>query len=665
MVENSTPKAKIPEPQSFAFLRKESPAVANIPAPPAEVVDRLLTTTDKLDKFGNPEGEDLGLVKKKEFEGANILVWSVDPEVIANIFTADNPIWEALRDKGFKIRLEAGRFQADWLDDADQFWMITGKDSGMNAAAETAIVDYVHSGKGLYLVSDNEPYLVDADRLTQRLYKTTVTGNFEGGNLIAIRGRGVTAADYYAAQRGKNTKLSVNGERVEVIKKATHYADDHPLLTDVNFIFEGVTVSHLHPCPGLQTVLKAGDGQILAAVATDPLQRVVVDCGWTRYYYSVEARYVVETAGTIRYAENIAAYLMGKDGKDGNLNWKKIRELREMLGGLLKASPDNILARFADADPNQRFAAVVAAHRRRLDEPVKLIAMLRDANEDVRQQARLALRGLAEGDDYGPPPQATPEEIEKAIAAWEQWLVRYQLMASYSQKSPPELEGLLEDSNPLHRWGAVAVIARKKLNLPDALIARLADEAGEVREQAHQALVLITGVDHGPNRHEEAARAAAIIEWRRWRLPQKYLALYRSEEQTLIAALKSENIEQRWAAANAIFTRDLRLGAELIPLVDHPNPQLRQEAARALANGYKVDFGPAPGADAAAIAAAKQEWENWWRKETAKRAEDALRLAKTFLKNKPEIAKRRLQDLLQQFPNSDAATEARELLQGL
>ena len=111
-----------------------------------------------------------------------------------------------------------------------------------------------------------------------------------------------------------------------MIDRATHYVEEHPLLTDVNFIYEGATVSHIEPTSSLQSVLKASDGHILAAVSTNPQQRAVVDCGWNRYYYSAGGRFVTETAGTLRYAENIAAYLMGKDAKKASA--KKRRQHR-------------------------------------------------------------------------------------------------------------------------------------------------------------------------------------------------------------------------------------------------------------------------------------------------------------------------------------------------
>ena len=83
----------------------------------------------------------------------------------------------------------------------------------------------------------------------------------------------------------------------------------------MNFLFEGITISHVEPCDKLQTVFPASDGQILAAVSKVEGQRVLVDCGYTHYYYGKSELYraINRTAGTIRFAENVAAYLERKD----------------------------------------------------------------------------------------------------------------------------------------------------------------------------------------------------------------------------------------------------------------------------------------------------------------------------------------------------------------
>ena len=139
-----------------------------------------------LNKFGNPEGKGLGLARPGEFQGYRLLAWSTENEIQENVFTADNPVWAALKADGFSVRLEHGPLRPEWLRDADQLWIFAGRD-GLKAEDESAVVSFVAAGNGLYLLADNDPYLAEANQLARRLFDTTVTGNYAGQNLIAVR----------------------------------------------------------------------------------------------------------------------------------------------------------------------------------------------------------------------------------------------------------------------------------------------------------------------------------------------------------------------------------------------------------------------------------------------------------------------------------------------
>lgn len=279
----------------------------------------------EFDRFGNRLGSNLGLGSTKEFSGKRILVWSPCDEVVSNVFPQTNPLWQALVAKGFTVRLETGRFDPAWLRTAHQVWILAGRSPGMDDAGYAAIVAWIKQGKGLYLASDNEPYLADANVLTQRLWGVTISGSYDGQKTVQVRqrdlagstpGQGPRAAlptlgDTAPANAG-SAEIPVNlpgrAARIQAVQNASHVVESHALLTDIDFLYEGITISHLSPNDKLHTVLVASDGQILAGVSKARGERVVVDCGWTRYYTT----YVAETAGTLRYAENIAAYLMGK-----------------------------------------------------------------------------------------------------------------------------------------------------------------------------------------------------------------------------------------------------------------------------------------------------------------------------------------------------------------
>jgi hypothetical protein len=297
------------------------------------------------DRFGNPVG-DYGLGGPGEFKGKKLLFWSGFEGAGRVFFSATNPLWKALQDQGFLVQVQFGRFDPAWLKEIDQLWILsTGKldlpagitpdllelalsqlpasavPSGftqqeynfvvratldcvmspchpLDEKAYRAIVDFVKAGKGLCLLSDDEPFTVEANELAKRLFGSGVSGNYIADRVAHVRDHGLTAAD-----------VKKFGGQFEV--------EHHALLTGVNFLFEGITVSHVAKSEKLDAALKASDGKTLIAVSNVPGQRVVIDCGFTRYCHGPEPRvsYIQKTPGTVRLGQNIAAYLAGKDKK--------------------------------------------------------------------------------------------------------------------------------------------------------------------------------------------------------------------------------------------------------------------------------------------------------------------------------------------------------------
>lgn len=61
-------------------------------------------------------------------------------------------------------------------------------------------------------------------------------------------------------------------------------------------------------------------GNPLVGVSRIKNKRVIVDCGFTRYYFDPGnpdggSSFVTRTAGTVRFGENVAAYLAGKESR--------------------------------------------------------------------------------------------------------------------------------------------------------------------------------------------------------------------------------------------------------------------------------------------------------------------------------------------------------------
>lgn len=333
------PMTPAPQPDpSASTSQPEGPQLAPAPhfaKPPSQVV---------LDNFGNPIGSQYGLGQDGAFKGQKLLFWCAFENAGRVFFHSSNPLWKALEAKGFVVRPVFGKFNPAWLKEADQLWILSSGRFELPAGvtpdllveavtllppgmvpsgftvqeyqyivgatldvalsprhqlddkAYKAIEDFVKAGKGLCLLADDEPFTAEADELAQRLFGARVGGNYLADKVATVRGRGLTP-----------DLLRKFGGQFEV--------DGHALLTGVNFLFEGITVSHVTKSDKLDVALAASDGQALLAVSKVAGQRVVIDCGFTRYCHGPTARtsYISKTAGTVRLAQNIAAYLAGND----------------------------------------------------------------------------------------------------------------------------------------------------------------------------------------------------------------------------------------------------------------------------------------------------------------------------------------------------------------
>lgn len=331
------PPAASPGPQA------QSPAVA---PPPREVVAKppVAQAPPPLDKFGNPVGPTIGLGKDGEFKGKKLLFWCAFENAGRVFFHQSNPLWKALEAKGFVVSPVFGKFNPAWLKEADQLWIVSSGrfeipggltpdllvdavsllppelvPSGftvqeyqfvvkatldvalstrhqLDEKAYKAIEDFVKAGKGLCLLAEDEPFTAEADELARRLFGARVSGNYIADKTAGVRGR-VLVPEVAAKFR-------------------PHFeVDAHPLLTGVNHVFEGITVSNVSKSDKLDVAMRASDGKTLLAVSKVAGQRVVIDCGFTRYCHGPTERtsYIQKTAGTVRLAQNIAAYLAGKD----------------------------------------------------------------------------------------------------------------------------------------------------------------------------------------------------------------------------------------------------------------------------------------------------------------------------------------------------------------
>jgi hypothetical protein len=253
-----------------------------------------------LDKFGNPQGGDLGLSKDGEFKGKKILVWGNLKGEHHQIFKDVNPMWQALRKRGFAVQLADGDFPRDILPEFDQFWLFSyDQPDNLKEADMKALDKFATAGKGVYLLTDNEPYTVQVNLMAKRWFDAEIKGNYHGTQIGFIKARKLSEA----------VLAKFNGTFAIA-------EEDHPLLTGVNFIYEGITISHFAETKKLRVVMRGSDGKTLVGVSNVPGMRVVLDCGYTRYFFdekNPDTSFINATAGTLRFGENVAAFLQGKE----------------------------------------------------------------------------------------------------------------------------------------------------------------------------------------------------------------------------------------------------------------------------------------------------------------------------------------------------------------
>lgn len=94
--------------------------------------------------------------------------------------------------------------------------------------------------------------------------------------------------------------------------------------------------------------------------------------------------------------------------------WKLWRLLRE-------AGRSRLLAALTGSDPDSRWVAAGVARATKLDAPDEFITAMRMPPSNARAELRAALVRCSGGDDFGPAPGATDEQVAEAADRWQGW----------------------------------------------------------------------------------------------------------------------------------------------------------------------------------------------------------------------------------------------------
>jgi hypothetical protein len=162
----------------------------------------------------------------------------------------------------------------------------------------------------------------------------------------------------------------------------------------------------------------------------------------------------------------------------------------------------------------------------------------------------------------------------------------------------------------------------KKPKTPRSMsVAELADAV--TTEQGPRLKLLLTELAgrKGPEVIDALASAAATRDEETGPLGQKLLVRHLSRVTTkaLKEKLKDERAEVRLAAVQVVAAKRLRLGSELIDLLDDASTEIRDAAHDALVKlKGGTDFGPKSDTSDSERTEAIQKWRAWWKRQSGR-----------------------------------------------
>ncbi|MFK7758262.1 MAG: hypothetical protein AB8B53_15130 [Flavobacteriales bacterium] len=259
------------------------------------------------DVHGNADGNQFDLATDGAFKGNTIAVLNLCG------VTLDQPE-ASLSEKGFSMfQWKSGAPEPEILrkelEKSCQLWVISNGHRILTDEHVDVIEEYFHSGKGLYIWGDNAPLYADANAITERLFNTTMNGDFYADQVVGISGEA---------------------------EGRTGIVDGHLISTGVVNMYEGITIATVKPTQDLYPLIYNSQNGLVAAVYEKNGKRCIIDGGFTRLYYKWEA------AGTNRYVKNAAAWLVNVErfGDEVLLNSDAQMDVEDKADVILKVQKD-------------------------------------------------------------------------------------------------------------------------------------------------------------------------------------------------------------------------------------------------------------------------------------------------------------------------------------
>jgi hypothetical protein len=232
---------------------------------------------------------------------------------------------------------------------------------------------------------------------------------------------------------------------------------------------------------------------------------------------------------------------------------------------------------------------------------------------------------------------------------------------------PGVVRQALQSPDSQVRRGAVAATVARQLPFVSDVIAMLADTDSGVRKDVHDSLRQAAhGVDFGPT--SDADVPGAVQRWTLW------WSMRQASRTRLLNSIGGDDMNARWVAAVHARQASINAPDEFVAAMrTSPEPICGELRGALVACCDGKDFGPAPGATPDEIQSAADRWSEYFIdvREKAERARlekrrkaaaEKLRLTKQLIDVNPDAVERRCKELLRDYPETPAATEAQHLL---
>lgn len=222
----------------------------------------------------NLKGNEYDLAIDGAFEGQTILVFNL----CGNDYSGAK---EALKQKGFSVvnlnHIPSVDELKTLLAKSCQMWLISMNTNTLTPEHVEVMKNYFYSGRGVYIWGDNDPLNTEANTLAMALLGVHLSGDYQGTQNVQFK-----------------EENNLGG-----MKK------DHLITTGLEFVYEGITISHINDPNQLMTpLIWSSDGQVVTGIYEEQGLRLIVDGGFTRLANSLWS-----TTGTGRNVKNAAAWL--------------------------------------------------------------------------------------------------------------------------------------------------------------------------------------------------------------------------------------------------------------------------------------------------------------------------------------------------------------------